>query len=386
MNYQKLYLVDGAKGHTGTFLVKALLDNDKNCKIVATDLPVDTRKELMTKETVFSKSFGYMLEILEDPRVEYIPADLTKPETLEKLFEGGDKKYDIIYHPASFWDYFAPLEICRKINVEGTKNLLNLVCETQDLNKLKFIHWSTCGVYGEPKYMYDKKTKYVIPCSETTAFNPQDYYEISKVEQELVVNEFIENKGLKAIIIRPAPIFGPYQMYGIYHILLLLKVVGHGIELIINPKKHRLAFPSIHVEDSVLAAIFLSKKDDAIGETYNIVHDLVWMDEWLGFLNQKLSIRYVTLPVMFIIFKFIAKQMAWLARIRNKKARKLSIRPILDAPMVEYLTKQFAYSNQKLKDLGYKFKYDTWTGFKQTIDWYIEHGWLPTEQNKMHVY
>jgi nucleoside-diphosphate-sugar epimerase len=142
----EFYLVDGAKGHTGTFLIKALLENDKKCNIIATDLPTDSRKELMTKETLFSKDLGYMIDILDNPRVEFIPADLTKPDTLEKLFK--DKKYGVIFHLASLYDYFAKLDILRKINVEGTRNLLNIICETQDLNKLRFIHWSTCGVYG----------------------------------------------------------------------------------------------------------------------------------------------------------------------------------------------------------------------------------------------
>ena len=47
----------------------------------------------MTKETLFSKDFKYMLQVLEDPRVEFIPADLTKPESLQVLFDGEEKKY-----------------------------------------------------------------------------------------------------------------------------------------------------------------------------------------------------------------------------------------------------------------------------------------------------
>jgi len=385
----KLFLVDGAKGHTGTFLVKALLEDDSSCKIIATDLPPDSRKQLMTKEKVFGKDFSYMVEILDDPRVEFIPSDLTKPDTLEELFKdknGNIRKYDVIYHPASFWDYFAPLDICRKINVEGTRNLLNLVISTQDLKRVRFIHWSTCGVYGEPKYEYDKKTKFVIPCDENTPWNPLEYYGISKTEQELVIKEFMEKNGLKATILRPSPVFGPYQMYGIYHLILLLRVLGHGIEPLLHPKKHRPAFPSVHVEDLALAAIFISKKEEAIGEIYNIVNDMVWMVDWLTYMNHLLGIKFISLPIWFPIYRIVGKFGAWLARIRDKKARKLGIRPILDKPMLEYLTKQFAYSNKKLKQLGYKFKYDTFSGFKQTINWYIQHGWLPTEQNKMEIY
>ncbi|MGQ4875061.1 MAG: NAD-dependent epimerase/dehydratase family protein [Promethearchaeia archaeon] len=383
-NDKKIFLVDGAKGHTGTYLVKALLEHYPDCKIVATDLPTDTRKELMTKETLFSKQLSYMLEMLEDPRVEFIPADLTKPETLEPLFDG--KKYDVIFHPASLYDYFAKLDILRKINVEGTRNLLNLVCKTQDLNRVRFIHWSTCGVYGEPKYKYDKKTKYVIPADETAPYNPPNDYSISKMEQELVVKEFMEKHGLKATIIRPAPIYGPHQTYGTYHILLVLKVMGYSALPLIHPKKRRLMLPSIHVVDLVEAAIFLSEKDEAIGEAYNIIHDLVFMDDWIEWVNQQLGLKYTIVSVWFPIFKLISKMVVWIGKKRDKKARKFGMRPLLDVPMLKYITHQYAFSNKKLKDLGYKFKYDTWTGFKETIDWYIEHGWLPTEQNGMEVY
>lgn len=380
----KLYLVDGAKGHTGTFLVKELLEQDKTCQIVATDLPTDTRKELMTKETIFSKDLGYMLEVLDDPRVQFIPADLTKPETLGELFEG--KQYDVIFHPASLYDYFAKIELLRKINVEGTRNLLNIVSETQDLSKVRFMHWSTCGVYGEPKYQYDKKTKYVILADETMPYNPPNNYSISKREQELVVKEFIEKKELKATIIRPAPIFGPYQTYGTYHILLVFKVMGNGVVPLIHPKKHRLVLPSIHVLDLARAAIFLSQKDESIGEAYNVVHDAVWMDDWVEWLSQQLGLRYTMIPVWFPVFKLFAKIAAWLADIREEKARKIGMRPLLDSPMVKYVTHQYAFSNKKIKGLGFEFKYDTWRGFKETVDWYIEHGWIPTEQNKMEVY
>lgn len=383
MSAQKLYLVDGAKGHTGTFLVKALLEQDENCKIVATDLPSDTRKEIMTKESIF-KDITYMTKFLDDERVEYIPADLTKPDTLEVLFK--DRSYDVVFHPASLYDYFAPLDLLRKINVEGTQNLLNIICETQDLNKLRFIHWSTCGVYGEPKYQHDKKTKYVISVEEDAPYDPPNNYSLSKMEQELVLKEFEEKRGLKGTILRPGPIYGPYQVYGTYHILLMVKMMGHGLVILLHPKKHRLAMPSIHVEDLVNSAILLSQKDEAIGKAYNGVDDLVWMDDWMEWLYLKLGTRYSIMSVPFRIYKFFAKIAAKMGELREKKAKKLGMRPLIDVPMIKYVTHNYAFSNQRLKDLGFKFKYNAWTGFSETIDWYIEHAWLPTEQNKMPVY
>ena len=274
----KTFLVDGAKGHTGTYLLKALLNHYPHCNIVATDLPLERRGELMTKETIFSKRFGYMLKILEDPRIKFIPADLTDLDSLIPLFE--NQKYEVIFHPASLYDYFAELDMLRKINVNGTENLLEIICKTQDLEKLRFIHWSTCGVYGEPEYKYDQEG-YVIPADEKTPYNPPNNYSISKKEQEDILKEYMEVYNLKATIVRSAPIYGPYQTYGTYHILLMLKILGTGIVPLIFPKKKRLMLPSIHIEDLVDAAIFLANEEEAIGEVYNVIHDMVWTDEWL---------------------------------------------------------------------------------------------------------
>lgn len=382
----KLYLVDGAKGHTGSFLVKEILKTDSDCKIVATDLPEDERKALMKKETVFSKGLEYLTDWMSDKRVEYIPADLLKPESLKPLFEG--KKYDVIFHPASLYDYFAEIDILRKINVGGTRNLLEVVCETQDLNKVRLIHWSTCGVYGQPKYEHDKKTKYAIPADETAPYDPPNSYSISKMEQEGVINEFHEKKKLKTTIIRPAPIYGPYQTYGAFHIFMLLRILAHGIVPAVHPKKHRLWMPSVHVEDLVRAAVFLSKQkdEDVVGEAFNGIQDLDFMDDWIEWVYQIMGVAYSIIPVWFPLFKIFAKLGHNISVLRQNKARKMGIRPLLDAPMVGYVTHNYAFSNAKIKALGFEFKHKGFKAVKDTIGWYLDQGWLPSEDGGVEVF
>ncbi|MFX1360415.1 MAG: NAD-dependent epimerase/dehydratase family protein, partial [Promethearchaeota archaeon] len=277
----KLVLVDGAKGHTGTYLVKEILNSRPDWKIVATDLPINKRKEVMTKERVFSSRFKYMTEILENEKVEFIPADLTFKDTIETLFES--KKFDIIFNIASLYDYFAEFSTLRNINVEGTRNLLDVIYESQDLNSLRFIHWSTCGVYGEPKYKKDSKG-YPIPADETTPYNPPNNYSISKKEQEQVVEDYSKQHNLKTTIIRPAPILGPYQMYGVFHIMQIVNKSGFGPGIHVYPKKKRLAIPLVHVEDVVRAAIFLAEQDESIGEAYNLVIDPCFQEDFLEYL------------------------------------------------------------------------------------------------------
>ncbi|HUY00194.1 MAG TPA: NAD-dependent epimerase/dehydratase family protein [Candidatus Deferrimicrobium sp.] len=377
MNQDKLFLVDGAKGHTGSFLVRELLDTYSNCKIIATDLPTDTRKEVMTKEAVFRNDIGSSHEFLKDPRIQFFPSDLTKSETLTPLLEG--KKFDVIFHPASLYDYFAELEHLRRINVEGTENLLRTIIDTQDLEKLRFIHWSTCGVYGEPKYLKDKKG-YPIPADETFPFNPSNDYSISKMEQELVVKKYHEEHGLKMTIIRPAPIYGPEDTYGGLHIMQTLSKTGFSILAHIYPRKKKLALPLIHVKDLVRAAIFLSENEKAIGETYNAIANVFEQDEVLEYIYRLLSVRYYNIPIWWPLYKLSTKILFAIAGRKQNQARKQGIRPKFDLPMVGYLKQNFRFSNKKVVDLGFEFLYpDYHRGIKEVFDWYIEHKWVERE-------
>ena len=373
----KIVLVDGAKGHTGTFLIKEILETKPDWKIIATDLPTEKRIELMTKERIFSSRFKYMTEILEDERIIFIPADLTDKETLNDLFK--ERKYDIIFHIASLYDYFAPLDLLRKVNVEGIRNLLEIISKTQDLEKLRFIHWSTCGVYGEPKYGKDKRG-YPIPANETASYNPQNNYSISKMEQEMVLKDYINIYRLKATIIRPAPILGPYQIYGVFHLMQLVNKSGFGPGIHIYPKKKRLAMPLIHVEDLVRSAVFLVEKDKKIGEIYNLVIDNCIQADFLEYLADLLNVDYFNFPVWWPFYKFFSKFLFWLNKRNDKKARKLNSRPPVDLAMADYTTHQYLFSNNKIKELGFKFKFpDYKSATKDTVDWYLKNKWLESE-------
>ncbi|MFW9866503.1 MAG: NAD-dependent epimerase/dehydratase family protein [Candidatus Thorarchaeota archaeon] len=374
----KLVLVDGAKGHTGTFLIKEILTSKPDWNIIATDLSTEKRNEIMTKETIFTNRFKYMTEVLENERIIFQPADLTDKESLKNTFV--NKKFDIIFHTASLYDYFAPLNLLRKINVEGLTNLLQVISETQDIKKLKFIHWSTCGVYGEPKYLRDQKG-YPLPSNEQAPYNPPNNYSLSKTEQELVLKDHIENHLLKAVILRPAPIMGPYQIYGTFHIIQLVNKSGFGPGIHIYPKKKRLAMPLIHVEDLVRSAIFLSEKDDALGEAYNVVIDVCFQEDFLEYLADLLNVGYFNFPIWWPFYKIFSNFLYWLNKRKEKKAKKLNSRPPVDLSMAEYTTHQYLFSNKKIKDLGFKFKFpDYKTATKDTVEWYFKNKWLECEE------
>ncbi|MHA1149396.1 MAG: NAD-dependent epimerase/dehydratase family protein [Promethearchaeota archaeon] len=387
MMERKVCLVDGALGHTGSFLVKFLLESEQ-WHIVATDLAPEDRKKLMTKETIFSKELSYIdCRKWLGENLKYISADLTDKQSLKRLFSSdllpeGRKNYDVIFHPASLYDYFAEYDLLHKINFGGLKNLLEVIAEhtkSTSTKMPKFLHWSTCGVYGEPKYK--KKRGYIYPINENSPFDPPNNYSVTKTEQEKLIFQWSnEHPEFKWIIIRPAPIYGPYQTYGMYHIFYLIRKIGHMPLSLIHPKKKKLMMPMVHVEDLAKAAIFLAEKDEAVGEAYNLCGDPALQEHFMLYTYKTLSVPFTVIPIPWFFYKVMAKILLKMSVLKNKKAKRLGIRPKFDLPMAGYITHQYYFSNQKIKDLGFKFEYgDFKKGIYQTVNWYLDNGWLPSD-------
>lgn len=373
----KKALVTGALGHTGSILVCKLVE--LGWDVIATDLTSTKRKEVMKKETVFSDNFKY--PSINLPGVKLITADLTDKESLKALFTDDIKNYDVIFHPASLYDYFADLDILRRINVDGERNLLEVIFESYDAGKYpRFIHWSTCGVYGEPEYKHNSKG-FPIAATEEDPYSPPNNYSISKMEQELVLKELGDKNSLKWTIVRSAPIYGPYQTYGAFHIFYMLYKFGHMVLPIIYPKKKKLMMPMVHVYDVVNAAIYLSSNDKSIGETYNVIGDTATEEDWMEFTFQELGIQYTNIPIWWPLYKVAANIAFKWAEGTNVKAKKYGVRPTFDLPMAGYILHQYFFSNKKIKDLGYKFEFDDpFKGTRQTLRWYVDSGWFEAEK------
>lgn len=371
----KTALVTGAHGHTGTYMVKLLLEN--GFKITTTDLKPLDRKKVMKKETVFRDDLEY--EIAKNPDVTFIPADLTDKESLRKLWP-SEVNYDVVFHPASLYDYFAPLYILLKINVEGTRNLLEVICEKQLNNLPRFIHWSTCGVYGEPEYEYRKDErgkKYKVEADETAPYNPPNWYSTSKMFQELVVYDFYKDKSVPMSILRSMPISGPAQMYGAFNLFYVVYKLRKMVVPYFFPKKFDLAMPIVHVWDLVRAALFCFEHEETIGEAFNVGCENYSQAECLDYINKLSGTQSVVVPVPGWISKSVSKIIDFYYDRVILKARKWGVRPLIDSPMLDYIGHDYFFSNKKLKDLGFKFEFPTpFDVARDSISWYIEHGWF----------
>ncbi|MHA1271042.1 MAG: NAD-dependent epimerase/dehydratase family protein [Candidatus Helarchaeota archaeon] len=362
-------LVTGAGGHCGVFMVKLL--KEKGWHVVATDLKRQERDQIFQgAKKFFDKQF---LDNFLDKDDVFIEADLTKKETLKPLF---DYDFDTIFSIASLYDYFALLDDLMRINVGGLNNLIELTLEKSNIKR--FIHWSTCGVYGEPKYEKDEKG-FPLPADETAPYDPPNNYSVSKAEQEKLLYKYHSENNLPVIIVRPAPIIGPYQTYGGFHTFFIQYVVGTTAIPSIFPKKKKLRMPCIHVEDLVRAAYHLATYNpikDVLGEAFNVVHDAPYEEDFIQLCADTMGLNYYRIPTWFPMYKIVAKlALVWGKYIENK-ARKRGVRSKIDVPMLKYITHNYYFSNKKLRNLGFQFKYKWDQAVTNTINWYYDNGWF----------
>ncbi len=337
-------LVTGAGGFNGRHMVKFL--SGKGYLVRATDV----------------KDFAG--EVRAAGASEFVKADLTRRNGLETLV----KDVDVVFHIAALFDYLAPLEKLRLVNVDGTRNLLDAIVEEGGAPRV--VVWSSVAVYG----IVNEKN-YKLPVTEDQPLTSEcpGAYDRSKREQEELALRYYREHGLPVTVIRPAPIYGPGNMYGVYN---LIWFVAKGVLPFTAENAAKISLPLVHVDDVCGAAHFLAGKKEAVGEIYNVVDDnTLNAKESLELIAVLTGARPVELPV--VPLKLFAKLVMQLSKVSAFMAKRRGERQRLEPDMLNYLLGNFYFSNEKLKKAGYKFKYpDRRVGLAETISWYLEKGLL----------
>lgn len=267
---------------------------------------------------------GYDVKILtRDPRkikikdVESVKGDITRKETLKNAV----KDVDVVVHLAGLVSYTKPEKVLYRINVDGTKNLLDV-----SKNVDKFIFSSSVSVFGPIKGVADEN----YPCK------PMSYYGKSKLEAE----NLIHDSGIKHVILRIAPVYGAGSPYWLKN----LKMLDSGFPI---PNTKSLTH-IVHISDVVNAFILSMKKGEGI---YNIA--------------DKKPIPFVRLAekTVKLLGKKPKKLPLWLVYLISVFMGKKKY--------IDVLTMNRNYSIKKAqKELGYKPKADMDKELKKMIDWY----------------
>jgi nucleoside-diphosphate-sugar epimerase len=119
--------------------------------------------------------------------VEIATGDITIPETLERAVRGAD----CVIHLAGIVSYSKPRDEIFRINVEGTRNLIQ-ACRKAGVKR--FIFSSSVAVYGKIR----------VVAAENYPTVPDTDYGLSKLEAERIIGA----SGISHVILRLAPVYG----------------------------------------------------------------------------------------------------------------------------------------------------------------------------------
>ena len=371
---ERVNLVTGACGFTGMHLAKKLLDRGE--RVVATDLARSFENE--KRRSIFR---GIGLD-LAHPLLEVVPADLTDAASLKPLFE---RPVTHLFHTASLYDYSASMEALRRINLDGFNNLVGLALEA---NLQRFIHWSTCGVFGKP-YTPRSRDRCNVPFTEEssspknapfgqdqpTGTHLVNIYSETKWKQEQIAWTLHQERGLPLTVVRPAPIYGPGSDYGHGGIIL---TIHKGWVPIVPMDAQNYITTSVHVADIVGFADTISRRDDAIGEDFNVVDDsIISYYEFMKYIALLLGRRMIGVPG--INLWLTRPLMIWAAKLWLHLEQKYGIRRVrvFEVQSATYISSSYWIGNRKTKDWGYVYRYpDVREGLRETVQWFGKMGWL----------
>jgi nucleoside-diphosphate-sugar epimerase len=343
-----LCLVTGACGFIGAHMVEVL--HEAGFEVRATDLADQYEAD--------NRRRGRFPSVLKRLGVEFVPADLREPTSLDAVVS------DVVYcfHLAAVFNYSAPFDELERVNYAGTRELVERLLEQPTFVKL--VHWGAGGVYSLANPM---------PLTEKSSIDPGNDYLRSKSMAEQLVMDTGTDRGLRYSIVRPTSVYGPRGVYGTGQ---MFQAAASG-PVAACPKNWHFRIPFVHVRDVCQAALMLSEDASTDGEAYNLNDSSELTNlEFFRFMGDLLGKPFVALPAvnMDALKKFlrpVAAGLLWLSRNVTKEL------PPLEAPVVEYMGIDLAYSNQKLLDTGFEFTYpDARHGIADTILWFQRYGWM----------
>ncbi len=199
MDKNRIVFLTGATGVVGSYLLMALLKNGNKVYVLARkDRNLSARERIFLTLQFWDK--GLLNKIYD--RLIIVEGDISAPDmgiASNSLIEEMTSEINLIFHSAALAEFRADLDTIRKINVLGTRRVLDFSLRLKNL--LKFNHMSTvyvAGNYGKGSFKESSRPK------ELKFFNN---YEQTKYESEELVWQYDE-KGLNVSIFRPSMIVG----------------------------------------------------------------------------------------------------------------------------------------------------------------------------------
>lgn len=268
---QAIYIVTGANGFLGNNIVRKLTQDSQN----------------EVRALVSSQNRANALEGLN---CKIYVGDVTRPETLEEIFDFPDNAEVYVIHCAAIVyikSKFNPA--VNQVNVNGTMNIAKKVLAT----KAKMVYVNS--VHAIPELPNGEVMR------EISDFDPtkvEGQYAKSKAEAAHLILQAVRRHGLNACIVHPSGIIGPYDFKTTHLTQLIIDIMNGRLKAGVHG-----GYDFVDVRD-VADGILASCKDGKAGDCFI------------------LSGHYVTIPELFqMVSKATGKKPIktflplWLARI-----------------------------------------------------------------------
>jgi len=305
---KKVSVLTGASGHVGYALLKELIANGENIRI------------LIRKDN----------PIFDNLKCEKVYGDVTDPSSLEKAFDGAD----IVYHVAGVIDVNTGNEdIVYKVNVDGTKNVV-AACKKCGVRRLAF----TSSVDAIPP-LPDNELMH-----EIDHFSPElvegTYAKTKAIATQYVLDS--ANENFEVVIGHPAACIGPYD-YKVSSVGEMVRMFMFGSFPVTMDFG---AYNFVDVRD-VAKGIYLAAQKAKSGECFILSGEVLKIDDFIAILSMKCLTRKPS----FIFKKWMADSVAPIAEMYYKAAKKT---PIFTRYSIRKLVSNCNFSYEKAqKELGY---------------------------------
>jgi nucleoside-diphosphate-sugar epimerase len=324
-------LVTGGTGFTGSALVRKLISLGHQVKTI------DYQK-------------GIVYDQLKEEGADIIIGSITDKKLVDEATEG----VDFVFHiAAAFRELDVPSEHYYNVNVNGTRYVMEAAVKH---NVKKVVYCSTQGVHGHINNP---------PGNENSPIAPEDYYQQTKYEGEVVVQEFIK-KGMKATIIRPTAIYGPGDPERFF---MIYKRVKKGYFPMFG--KGETFYHPVYIDNLVDAFILSMDLDKGNGETYIIAdaeyYPIKELVKKVGkAMNIEVKIKYYPITPLIIA-----------GHVVEKVCKPFGIAPPIFPRRVDWYRQVRAFKIDKARrDLEYEPEVGIDEGLRKTYEWYLENGYL----------
>jgi oxidoreductase len=291
--------------------------------------------------------------MLEHLGVELVIGDLTDASSLGAAADGCR----CVFHCGALVSDWATVEEIKRINVEGTRDLLGA---SVSASVKRFVHLSTTDVYGYPG------TAGVDEDYAAAGFS--NWYSETKRAAEGEVGRAARAHALEAVVLRIATVYGPGSKEVIGEMARAMKA-RHMLLI----DRGRPIAGLTYVENVVDAAVLALRSPAAAGQAFNVSDglDVTWqrflgdLAEGLGYPPPRLSMPYG-----------VAYGIGYALEHGYRLVRSLTgvtSPPLLSRQAVQVLGRNQDFSNRKARELlGWEPRVGYAAGLDATVRWLRE--------------